>query len=187
MTSFLKEKKNRDAIVEWKKRLDDNRGERARLRRCQEPMQVLLNPSYYELKASIPDLPNNQSLALATVAGLLSIADHSGANLPQKSFATQLGSAKAEGSAPVMSESRFRQLIKSRDWPEFYRRMRRAIKMAGSNVNIISVADLVFQFGFEERGKISPEPSQSFQFRFAEDYFEASIKSEKTAGKKEVS
>jgi CRISPR system Cascade subunit CasB len=191
MTKTMKDKGCRDAIIKWKEDLDENRGARARLRRCREPMQVLLHSSFYQLKESLPEfLPDRlpkQSLALAAIAGLIANADKKDANISSMSFPQQLGSSKTEGGPPLMSETRFRQLIKSRDWLEFYRRMRRAIKMAKSNVNILSIADFVLQFGIEQQGFISHEPSHGFQFRFAEDYFEARLKKAKTKGKKEAS
>lgn len=187
MTKTMKDKGCRGAIIKWKEDLDGNRGARARLRRCREPMQVLLHSSFYQLKESLPDWPPKQSLALAAIAGLIANTDKKDANISSMSFPQQLGSSKTEGGPPLMSETRFRQLIKSRDWPEFYRRMRRAIKMAKSNVNILSIADFVLQFGIEQQGFIPHEPSHGFQFRFAEDYFEARLKKSKTKGKKEAS
>ncbi len=185
MTKIMKEKKNRDAIIKWREDLEENRGDRARLSRCREPMQVLLHSAYYHLKDTLPDWPPNQSLALAAVAGLIANAKKKETNIPDMSFPQQLGSPKSEGGKALMSETRFRQLIKSRDWQDFYRRMRRAIRMLKSSANILSIADYILQFGFEQRGYIPHEPSQGFQFRFAEDYFEASLK--KTKGKKEAS
>lgn len=183
ITSIMREKRNRDAMLQWRKELDDNRGERARLRRCRDPLQVLLHSSYYRLKASLTGCQDNQALTLAAVVGLLSNADHQGSGFQEMSFAGQLGKLKTEGGAPVMSETRFRQLIKSRDWQEFYRRMRRAIRMIKGDANILSIADFVFQYGYEQRGEFNPEPSNGFQFRFAQDYYEAGT----TKGKKEAS
>lgn len=187
MTKIMKEKRCRDTITKWKEDLDENRGARARLRRCQEPIQVLLHASFYQLKESLSDWPANQSLALAAVAGLIANTEKKETNMPGVSFPHQLGSPKFEGGAPTMSETRFRQLIKSHDWQEFYRRMRRAIIMLKSSANILSIADFVLQFGYEQCGNIPHEPSQGFQFRFAEDYFEANLTKAKTTGKKEAS
>ena len=183
MTSTMKIKINRDAIVEWRKELEDNHGERARLRRCREPVQVLLNSSYYQLKADLYEWPETQHMALAAAAGLVANADFSGLGYLEISFPAQLGSPKKEGGKPLMSETRFRRLIKSHDWSEFYSRMRRAIHMIKGDANIISIVDFVLQYGYEQRGEFKSEPSQGFQFRFAEDYFEASLKN----GKKEAS
>jgi CRISPR system Cascade subunit CasB len=189
MTDTMKMKRCRDAITKWKEDLDENRGARARLRRCREPVQVLLHSSFYQLKQSLPDWPPKQTLALAAIAGLIANTEKRDAIMPSMSLPEQLGSPKIEGGQPLLSETRFRQLIKSRDWTEFYRRMRRAIKMVKSHANILSIADFVLQFGFEQRGSIPHEPSRGFQFRFAQDYFEAGLKKVKTKAKakKEVS
>lgn len=182
MTPIMKDEINREALVEWRKELEDDRGARARLRRCREPSQVLLLSSYYRLKASMADPEKNSYLALAVVAGLLANASYEDGVFFSGSFAGQLGTPKTKDGPPLMSKSRFRQLIKSRDWSEFYRRMRRAIRMIKGSANILSIADFVFQYDYEQRREFDPEPSRRFQFRFAQDYFEASLKK----GKKEA-
>jgi CRISPR system Cascade subunit CasB len=135
--------------------------------------------SYYQLKASLIDSEKNHALALAAVAGLLANANYEDGVFFSESFAGQLGTPKTKGGPPLMSSTRFRQLIKSRDWSEFYRRMRRSIRMIKGNANILSIADFVFQYDYEQRKEFNPEPSRRFQFRFAEDYFEASLKKSK--------
>ena len=183
MTPMMREKVYRDAIIQWRKELEDDRGERARLRRCQEPLQVLLLSSYYQLKAVLTDWPENQPLALAAAVGLIANAEYQEGAFSTKSFAAQLGSAKSDDAGPILSKARFRQLIKCHDWPEFYRRMRRAIRMVKGSANIISIVDCVLQYGYEQRGDFKPEPSAGFQFRLAEDYYLESL----TKGKKEAS
>ncbi len=179
MTKTMKNKQIRKAILGWRNELEDNRGERARLRRCREPKQVLLHSTFYRLKVSLPDWPSKQILALAAVAGLIANAKFDESNKPLPSFPQQLGSPKSDGGPIVMSEARFYQLIKSRDWEEFYRRMRRAILMLKASANILSIADFTLQFGYELGGNIPTEPSRGFQYRLAEDYFEAKLNDHK--------
>jgi CRISPR system Cascade subunit CasB len=168
---IIKDEMTRNAIKQWWEGLESNKGGRARLRRCREPKQVFLHSSFYELNNALPQWPERQSLSLAAIAGLAANVDQFARGV---SFPQQLGRPKEPGANPPMSETRFRQLIKSRDWPEFYVRMRRAIIMLKRNVDVLSLAEYIRLFGMQQAGH-SMEPSKSFQFRMAQEYFNKSL------------
>lgn len=169
--------KERHAIIlKWWKALREKRGVRARLRRCSEPGEVLMHAAFYELQHEVqPYWPPGQDmmLALAAVAGLLSHVQSidPGSSLPEK-----LGKPKTEGGKPPMSEMRFRELIKSRNWPEYYSRMRRALLMLDRTADPHSLIELTLQFAWEHIGEVPSEPGKRFQFRMANDYFKSSFK-----------
>lgn len=171
VTRVIKDEKIRHEIMNWWEGLQNNKGGRARLRRCREPIQVILYPSFYELNNAVPQWPERQGLGLAAIAGLIANVD---ASVRGMTFPQQLGTPKEPGANAPMSENRFRQLIKSHDWPEFYQRMRRAILMLKRNVNILSLADYIWLFGKKQAGD-DMEPIQSFQFRMAEEYFKKAL------------
>ena len=170
ISKFMMDKKTRGAIMQWWESLEANRGARARLRRCREPSQVFLQSCFYELNNALPQWSKGQNMSLAAIAGLIANVDQSAQGV---SFPQQLGIPKEHGGNPPMSENRFSQLIKSRDWPEFYVRMRRAILMLKRNANIMSLADYIRLFGADHNDNNLIEPSQRFQFRMAEEYFKA--------------
>jgi CRISPR system Cascade subunit CasB len=177
LTREMKEKETCAALLAWHKRLQDNRGARARLRRCREPAQVFLQADFYELKAKLPGWPDNQAKALAAIAGLgASLDSHS----EEASFPQQLGHPISDaGRQPCMSESRFRQLIKSRDWNELYQRVRRALLMLKRRANLLSLADYLLLYGKQSRDQSLLEPDNGFQFRMAEAYFTTVIEKTK--------
>ena len=167
-------------ILNWWNQIksSNNRGARAQLRRCREPGDVLLYSTYYDLSKMVePVWPHSQTIALAAISGLLSHVETQETKL---SFPEQLGSSKTEGGKPPLSENRFRELIKCRDWAEYYFRMRRAILMLNKKANPISIIDLTLQFGFEMNQAPIDKPSQSFQFKMASDYFKSSLKKAKS-------
>ena len=172
ISRFMKDEKTRDAIRQWWEGLETNRGARARLRRCREPLQVFLHSAFYELNNALPQWPKEQVMSLAAIAGLIANVNQPVQGL---SFPQQLGTPKDQGGSPPMSENRFSQLIKSRNWAEFYTRMRRATLMLKRNVNILSLADYIRLFGMEHYDNNSLEPSQRFQFRMAEEYFKITL------------
>jgi CRISPR system Cascade subunit CasB len=173
----MKEKETCTALLDWHNRLQDNRGAKARLRRCREPSQVLLHAEFYELRAALQGWPENQTIALAAIAGLSANLD---SHVGEAGFAQQLGQPlTSEGQQPCMSESRFRQLIKSRDWNELYLRIRRALLMLKRRTNLLSLADYLLLYGKQTCIQPDSEPSRTFQFRMAEAYFTKFIEKNK--------
>jgi len=157
---------DQQVLSEWWQSLDDNRGERAKLRRCGQPEEVLLQPAFHSLYQR---LPKSNALALAAVAGL--VAQVKSPNT--LAFPAQLGKSKEGSDKPVLSELRFQQLLASRDLDEFYESLRRAILLLGREANILSIADGVLHWTKEQHDKnqYTERPDQRFQFSWAKAYF----------------
>lgn len=179
--TIMKDDETWKAIKNWWEIIQkrpERRGDRALLRRCREPGDVLLYASFYELEDALPHWPRDQMLALAAIAGLLShVNTHTPVDTKGKtfSFPGQLGTSKGESGGARMSENRFRQLIKSRNWQEFYFRMRRAVLLLKRNTNIISLAKTTLAFGLVQKGYVPEEPGKGFQFSMANAYFKAAM------------
>lgn len=163
---------------DWHKGLDDNRDKRAVLRRCNNPQEVLLVPEFYKFQTCLrPYIKNfihndEQLLALASIAGLSS---HIKQDASEESFAFQLGTMDDKSKKPRMSELRFSQLQKSRDWNEFYRRLRRAIQLLEGKVNLISFADNILHWAndLQRTHYIGKSIANRLQVRWAIDYYQA--------------
>ncbi len=158
------------ALRQWWAWLDENRGERAKLRRCETPEDVLLQSGFHQLCKKLPKWEESDLIALAAVAGLLSHL----AYVPEVSdvdFSRQLGRPKDGGDRAAMSELRFQQLMASEGIDEFYSRLRRAIQLLKRNGNIISIADGVFHWSREQRSIYKPQPSQRFKYAWSKAYF----------------
>ena len=176
--SVLWREQEQQALLNWWQALEEtklpngktksNRGERAKLRRCEKPEDILLQSSFYELQQQFPKTP---TLALAAVAGLLAhIKPPSELKL---SFPKQLGQQKEQSGKAVFSELRFQQLLASRDIDELYENLRRAIMQLNRTANILSLADGVLHWAQEQRDKnqFDERPERRFQFAWAKAYF----------------
>jgi CRISPR system Cascade subunit CasB len=155
-------------LVEWWNDLHERNGPRAALKRCASPEDASLYPDTFRVKNIISWMSYE---AAATIAGILShVVRESNVNI-NMSFAKTL-SYNPEGSKPVFSETRFRQLLSSRNWNEFYTRLRRAVKALKGKVNPVSVADIIVRWDEEYRwGKNKSEYGHSLKFDLSEEYY----------------
>lgn len=178
------------AIQRWHKWLDDNRGDRARLRRAESPEDILLTEAFFHFLQQMPDTDTwRKNLATsACIAGALSQVKndrqtnsriHNKKDSEHKvmaSFAEQLATPlEGKGKAP-MSELRFQQLQKSTSPEDFYRRIIRAIQLLKGQVNIVSLAHDIIQWHKEFAYPASHIPANRLAVRWATDYFTAHAK-----------
>ena len=163
------------ALIEWSQWLDDNRGERAQLRRCEKPQDVLIQSGFHRLCKKLPNWEREDLLALAMLAGLASHIKESISG----SLATQLGKAKEGGDKPVMSEMRFQQLLSSDNAEALYDRLRRAIQLLRGKIDIVSLADGVFHWSRDQTDAYQELPSQRFQFVWSKAYYSEVFKYQK--------
>ncbi len=173
----------RKALREWWIGLEDTPGDRAQLRRCNSPWEVMMVPAFFRLVNRFEDLKPHRFEALAAVAGLLALVRKGDFRDDMPPIQKQLAMPAEGGNRPRMSDLRFRQLIKSRDIEELYRRFRRALALLGRKANILSLADLVLQWADENLYRTHAEPTKQFQFRMAQGYFEEMIAHEKKTAK----
>lgn len=167
---FLKDSTACDRLLEWWKWLDDNRGDRARLRRVESPDDVLLTSAFSRFLAEMPDewSLSEQLPASALVAAIVAQVKE---DVSTSSFATQLAMPKEGGDKPRMSELRFQQLQKSQDPTEFYRRLLRAVRMLDGNVNILSITNDILHWMHEYRKGVDRNPQHRLAFCWASDYY----------------
>jgi CRISPR system Cascade subunit CasB len=172
---FLKNPATSDKLLEWWVWLDDNRGDRARLRRVESPDDVLLTGAFSRFLSVMPESwsePDHLPASALVAAIVAQVKDkHSGS-----SFATQLATPKAGGDKPRMSELRFQQLQKSNDPTEFFRRLLRSVRMLDGNVNILSLANDVLHWMYEYRKGVDRNPQDRLAFCWANDYYRALLK-----------
>jgi len=174
-----------NALQHWYRWLDDNRGDRARLRRAEKPEDILLTDAFFHFLQQMPESWGEKKpmLTSAAVAGLLSHVKENRQTLSKgyqpkdknkpknmASFAEQLATP-VEGKKPPMSELRFQQLQKSRSTDDFYRSVLRAIRLLNGKVNILSLANDVIHWNREFDNQIAREPAKRLAVRWATDYF----------------
>jgi CRISPR system Cascade subunit CasB len=159
-----------ESLMTWWASLEKRRGERAQLRRCSEPHQILMEPGFYRLLNDYGPWPKYQIQGLAMLSGLLA---HVKEHQKGKRLGQQLAQSKEGKDTPVMSELRFNQLQKSRQPEDMYRFLRRAILLLNGKVNVVSLAEFILAWDADYKYKhIHPgEPTQRLQFKFASDYY----------------
>jgi len=176
-----------NALQRWHRRLDDNRGDRARLRRAERPEDILLTDAFFNFLKQIPEgwRERTPMLTSAAVAGLLSHVKKDRQSLSRSyqpkdknkqkntaSFAEQLATP-AKTKKPPMSELRFQQLQKSRTTDDFYRRILRSIRLLDGNVNIPSLTNDIIHWHREFDNQVDRKPTDRLAVRWATDYFTA--------------
>jgi len=174
-----------NTLQRWHHRLDDNRGDRARLRRAERPEDILLTDAFFNFLQQMPESWRDKMLTSAAVAGLLSHVKKDRQALSRgyqpkdknkqrntASFAEQLATPAKSKKSP-MSELRFQQLQKSLSTYDFYRRIVRAIRLLDGKVNIPSLANDIIHWHQEFGNQIERKPTNRLAVRWATDYFTA--------------
>lgn len=139
------------ALHAWWLWLQKNTGDRAQIRRCRRPEEVLLEPAFHRLLHHLGMLASNSGsditqrdthdvYRLAAVAGLLAhIEEHHGRTLAEQM-------ADSKGGNPVVSSLRFRRLLKQ-PFDDLYPAMTRVIRQLKRQASIHDLAQSVFYWG----------------------------------------
>ena len=159
-------------FINWWKKLQENNGERAQLRRCNSPEEAALHSETYRLKNMLPKWISLE--AVATIAGVSAHIK----NDTSLEFAKSLATPKEKNGRVPLSESRFRQLLSSREWDELYRALRRTVSILDGNVNLVSFVNTVLLWDDEFKGHYK-RPGKGLKFELSRDYYETSMKYEK--------
>lgn len=137
------------ALFRWWVSLDENRADRAELRRCEDLLAVMTTPAFQRARRILLDagfaprsggedrLPVVIGLA-AWVRGPRDPDVH--CHLPS------LPLVFSEGEKPKVSPLRFRQLLEARDDEELFVRLRRVLPLVKERVNLFHLANDVFQW-----------------------------------------
>ncbi|MBF0160447.1 MAG: type I-E CRISPR-associated protein Cse2/CasB, partial [Magnetococcales bacterium] len=132
----------------WWRDLQQHRGERAVLRRCQNLTEVVLTPSFHRLCHPLTLLPETtvQQEGLPCVAALAArVVEISSSNEPI-SLPRQMALASGDRKAAV-SELRFRRLLQCRDREELFPALGRILRLLGHRTDLYSLAQGVYCWG----------------------------------------
>jgi len=122
--NFKKDSPEVRELINWWEGLDEDRGERAVLRRCHNQAEIVFSPAYHRLRISVRHLGMLDDDRLALVAGLVARIKPPGDN--SGNIAEQMATGKPDGSARV-SGLRFRRLLKIKDRENLFTGMTRVI------------------------------------------------------------
>lgn len=171
----LRNDEQKERLLNWWRQLHDNTGNRAELRRCHSPEDAATKADTFRVYNLLRHFYSIE--AAATIVGLLShIKPESEYDFTH--FGKKLSSVKEGSEKPVFSESRFRHLLKSRNWNDFYTNLRRAIVVLDGKVHPLFIADMILRWDREQRPDYVNKPGQSLRFRLSQDYYNEIIKRE---------
>lgn len=172
MYPYLKEQSQK-ALLEWWESLakPGNLGQRARLARCKNPIEVSLTSDFHNIFVKRCPFQNDYPESSATLAGILSRVR---TNIDNKTFAEQLGQKQEGSDKPLMSNIRFSKLLSAHDADEFYLGLLRAVELLGKKTNVLSLANSIIHWHVDKSYKEKSEPlnyNRSFHFNMAQQYY----------------
>ncbi len=173
-------------LRKWHASLSDNRGDRAALRKCATPANVVFVPAYHALFHDIADLRKAADQAgettggwqsperllldrLPVIAGLVALVDADERRASKEESATnsgetrddqpmtkrnlpkQMGTERSSGGGPVVSDLRFRRLLKCQTPEDLYPMLRKVIRLLSNRADVYSLANDVLYWGEEVR------------------------------------
>lgn len=152
-------------LWKWWKSLENNKGERAILRRAKNSTEVIFSSMYHQLLGDLQQAGYvvHQSEALAAVCGLVAHVKDIGG----ESIAKQMAKSKSGGSKACVSGLRFRRLLAVKEQEELYPSMIRIIRLLDKEVSLKSLAQSVYWW------------NENTKKQWAFDYYSTAPKDEK--------
>ncbi|MHB1203300.1 MAG: type I-E CRISPR-associated protein Cse2/CasB [Acidithiobacillus sp.] len=149
----------------WWQGLEQDRGERAALRRAGTLTAVMLSPAFHrllrELRQGGCGMAESRYPKLAAIAGL---AARVKAEAPRP-LANRMGSPKPGGNAPVVAELRMRNLLACDDLETLYTLMRRALSLLDDQVNLADMAAVVWHWSpMDEKRPNDPRRQMAYDY-----------------------
>ena len=144
----------------WKSLTDEDRAGRAELRRCGTVAEVAFTAPYHRLLQRLGSrLGEGDARRVAAIAAVLSHVDAEPAS--GASLAKLMGAEKGEGQGPVVSDSRFRHLIRNEEPDELLRELVRVVRQLDRVAPVDSLSHDLMHWNEKNR------------MRWARDYYEA--------------
>ena len=131
---FAKDNQAGQILRDWWENLEENRGDRAAIKRCRESASVVFIPAYQTLHRNLLGKEDIWMDSLPAIAGLIAhVKTLNNDPLPEQ---------MASGDKPAVSELRFRRLLQA-DRKELFQYLRRTIKLLNDSANIYSLANSI--------------------------------------------
>lgn len=155
----------RTTLLDWWEDLQDRPGDRAKLRRCSTPAEVVFEAPYHELYGQLIDHAYVHEEGLATVAGLAARVDQ---NEDRTRLGHQMAASPGPGDRPALTPQRFRRLLDLDGRERVYTAAIRVVGLLDGSLNLPALANTFYWWN--ERAKK----------RLAYDYYEKAPKPENT-------
>lgn len=153
----------------WRQSLEDDRGDRASLRRASNLTEIMLSPAFHhllqELRQASFGISDNRYPKLAAIAGLIARVKEDSTD----TFATRMGRPKQAGNKKsAVSDLRVRRILACDDLEELYTLLRRALALLDNSANFADLAATIWHWTpMDEKSPYDPRR------RMAYDYYAA--------------
>lgn len=150
-----------EILTDFWKGLENNKGTRAELRRCQNVSEVVITPVCSRMCHRVEKLMPTSILWESRFAAVLGLISHLDKNDMKTVLAEKDNDKYIEifiepmthlsGERPVLSELRFRRLLQ-RDQNDIYPAMLRVLRLLGGRTNLFGLAESIFYWKDKIRG-----------------------------------
>jgi len=140
---FSRGSEEEQILQTWWSGLDRSRGDRAMLRRCRNPAELIMVPAYHRLRLSLSDRWYVNNLQLAVVAGVIS---HLDTDEKSGTCAEQMARPKENSGPSRVSGLRFRRLLKADAPAEEYMALVRMVHLMGRTANLSDLANSAYHW-----------------------------------------
>lgn len=149
----------------WWKNLEDDKGERAALRRAANLTGVMLSPAFHRLLNDLRragfGISESRYPKLAAIAGLA--ARIKGED--SESLATSMGTPKSGGGKAAVSELRMRRLLACNDIDELYTLLRRALALLDNRARLADLAATIWHWvPMDEKRSNDPRRQMAYDY-----------------------
>ncbi|MBN2701188.1 MAG: type I-E CRISPR-associated protein Cse2/CasB [Methylothermaceae bacterium] len=135
-------------LQDWWLELIENRGERAELRRAKSVIDAALQPVTIRLITRLQSTPTDNQQRLAMIAGLSSHLDpHSEQTILRDPKPLPEKMTTSKGERVLVSELRFRRLLRYQSTEELYRPMIRVLALLDHRANLFDLAESMYWWG----------------------------------------
>ena len=148
--SFRPDSEAGKILIKWWRELEGNKGDRAKLRRCREPLDVYFVQAYHRLLNSLSqNYPQEKGLEkrVALIAALAASVKNTEWSGIRQSLPEQMAKAPSKSGNSPVSQLRFRKLLECQNREELFPLLLRVIKILEQKVDIYHLADDVFWWG----------------------------------------
>lgn len=165
---FPQYKPNHPSFVilrDWWRDLENDRGERAALRRAASLTEIMFSPTFHRLLHTLRGagcaIPESRYPKLATIAGLSArIKSES-----DEGLAKRMGLPKSGGDKAAVSELRIRRVLACDELEELYTLLRRALALLDDRANLADLAAVVWHWTpMDEKSPYDPRRRMAYDY-----------------------
>ncbi len=149
--SFMNDDSAGTVLLTWYDGL--SRGDKAVLKRCATVEEIALTSQFHDLRIRLSGFTVDPS-RLALVAGLCAFVKK---NRESERIAVQMALDRTGKGREPLSDLRFRKLLSIDDRTELYHSMIRIIRMLSGEVNLRSLADVVYWWNITVKKQLATD------------------------------